>query len=250
MFCGDIFTANGRAFRTRTVDSILDELLELSDRHESKNFILLDIKLNSDIKMWRGVIERIQDRIPGAGWVGTVHVDRRSDNGLSSDDLKAAREAGMMRINFGLESGSQRMLDEMDKGVDLDTVSMFMRNAHAAGLSVRTTVMQGYPSETAEDMDMTVTFLQEHRKYLDRVRLSQFKAILGTRFQVEYDANPKKFPSLEGLEWSFRDASAWYRHGPSSARDYRKAKRRLLDIVHLINKEPLRPGAEAFDGLM
>jgi anaerobic magnesium-protoporphyrin IX monomethyl ester cyclase len=249
-FCGDVFTANGRTFRTRTVDSMLDELVELSDRHESKNFILLDIKLNSDVKMWRGLIERIQDRIPGAGWVGTVHVDRRPDNGLSPEDLKAARESGMMRINFGLESGSQRMLDEMDKGTDLAAKSMFMHNAHAAGLSVRSTVMQGYPSETAKDLDMTVATLAEHRKYLDRVRLSQFKAIPGTRFQAEYDDDPKKFPGLNNFAWSFRDASAWYRYGPSSARDYRKAKRRLLDIVHSINKEPLRSGAEAFDGLM
>ncbi len=249
-FCGDVFTANGRTFRTRTVDSMMNELVELSSRHNSKNFILLDIKLNSDVQMWRGLIQNFQHRLPGGGWVGTVHVDRRPDNGLTPEDLRAARESGMMQINFGLESGSQKLLDTMDKGTDIAAKEQFILDAHAAGFSVRTTVMQGYPGETADDLDMTVALLEKHRDKLDRVRLSQFKAIPGTRFQEEYDQNPSQYSELADFSWSFRDASAWYRYKPSASPEYRRAKRRLLDIVHSINKEPLRSGAEAFDGLM
>jgi radical SAM superfamily enzyme YgiQ (UPF0313 family) len=249
-FCGDVYTANGRTFRTRTVDSMMNELIELSERHSSRNFILLDIKLNSDVAMWRGLIQNFQHRLPGAGWVGTVHVDQRPDNGLGLDDLIAARQSGMMRINFGLETGSQSLLDLMDKGTLVEANSKFMKDAHAAGLSVRTTMMQGYPGETAADLDQTVDFLLEHRSYLDRVRLSQFKAIPGTRFHEEYDKNPERYPDFVGFSWDFRDARAKYRYVPSATRHYRKAKRRLLDLVHEINRQPLRNGAEAFDGLM
>jgi hypothetical protein len=47
-----------------------------------------------------------------------------------------------------------------------------------------------------------------------------------------------------------RFGRATYRNAQTTDRAYRRAKSRLLDTVHRINSRPLRPGAEAFDGLM
>ncbi len=250
VFCGDVVTANGRKFRSKKVEPLLRELKTLSEIHETKNFILLDIKLNSDVRVWRGLIENIQAHIPGACWVGTIHVDERRDNGLSRDDLVAAKHAGMMRINFGLESGSQSLLNAMRKGCNLEKTSDFIKNAYEAGISVRTTMMQGFPGETADDLKLTIDYLEQHQQYLDRVRLSQFKAIPGTKIHRDFEEHPSRYSDLVDFQWDFRKGQASYSYRPSFFREYRRAKRQLLDKVHEINKKPLRCGAEAFDGLM
>lgn len=249
-FCSDVVTANGRTFRSRPVDAVLHELGEQSERYASRDVIFLDIKLNSNLEMWRGLIDRFQDTVPGGRWIGSVHVQARGENGLTRDELLGAREAGLTRMTFGLETGSQSLNDSMAKGTRLERTSEFIEDAHAAGISVRTTAMLGYPGETAGDVEQSVKFFEQHRKRLDRVRLSRFKAIPGTPFHGRYERAPERFDTLEGFAWNFRFARASYQYRPASDPAYRRAKVRLLRLVYEINHRPLRPGAEIFDGLM
>ena len=249
-FCGDVITSNGRTFRSRPVDAVLTEMGELSRRHRSTDFIFLDIKLNSDLGMWRGLIDGVQAHVPGARWIGSVHVGSKQPNGLSASDLEEAHDAGLTRVTFGLESGSQAVLDAMDKGTTVEGNAAFLREANAAGISVRSTVMQGYPGEDAAELWKTVRFLEENEDYLDRVRLTQFKPLPATRFHDEYERDPSQFSSLEKFTWDFRFSRASYEHPLTRRPDYRRAKLALLRLVHSINKKPLRSGAEPFDGLM
>jgi len=179
-FCSDVVSVNGRTFRTRSVENVLHEMQEQSRRHDTTSFVFLDLKLNSYPEMIRGIAKGIQDLVQGAEWIGTVHVDLRKDNGLSREDLDLAVSGGMRRVSFGLESGSQRMLDLMQKGCSVERNAQFIRDAHAAGLSVRCTMIKGYPGETAADMQHTADFLEEHGDYIDRVRFNEFSLIDGT----------------------------------------------------------------------
>lgn len=249
-FCHDVHTVNGRTFRSRSVDNVLDELAEQSDRHASKSFNLLDIKLNSDLDMWDGLISGMQERVPGAQWIGTVHVGNRGRNGLSRDELFAAREAGFVRTTFGLESGSQRVLDSIDKGCDLEGNAEFLRNASDAGISVRTTVFHGWPGETAEDLEKTNAYLLAHAKHIDRVRPNRFNVRPGTRFHNEYRQDPTAWPGISNIEFDWEVGTASYDYAPMVTADYRRAMRRFLGVIYEINRKPLKDDAQQFDGLM
>ena len=157
----------------------------------------------------------------------------------------------MRRITFGLETGSQRVNDLMDKGTTMARNSEFVRHAHEAGLSVRTTLMIGYPGETVDDLEATASFLDDHRAHLDRVRPSLFKAIPGTRFDRDYQRRPESFPGLVDLEWDHRLARGHYRYTPATKRRLPQGQvRGCSNAVYAINRRPLRPGVEMFDGLM
>ena len=104
LFCSDVISVSGRTFRTRSVENVLLEMQEQARRHETINFLFLDLKLNSWPDMIRGIAKGIGRYVQGAEWIGTVHVDERADNGLSRADLEAASAGGMRRISFGLES--------------------------------------------------------------------------------------------------------------------------------------------------
>jgi radical SAM superfamily enzyme YgiQ (UPF0313 family) len=257
VFCSDIVSTSGRTYRTRSIENVLLELQEQARRHNTKNFLFLDLKLNSYPDMIRGIASELPRYVQGAEWIGTVHVDLRADNGLSRRDLKAAAGGGMRRISFGLESGSQRLLDLMDKGCSVEANSAFIRNAHQAGLSVRCTMFKGFPGETAEDMALTAQFLREHAPYLDRVRFNEFSLLEDTPIynamveqstvnSVATDGHPK----VEILKLAHRKARAEYTNRSIENPAYRKAKRDALAVVFEINRRPIRSSARQFDGLM
>ena len=250
LFCSDVISASGRTFRTRSVENVLLEMQEQARRHESASFLFLDLKLNSWPEMMRGIAEGLGRTVRGAEWIGTVHIDQRRDNGLSRADLQSYVAGGMRRVSFGLESGSQRLLDAMNKGASVEGNSAFIRHAHEAGLSVRCTMFKGFPGETADDMEATARFLEEHSGYLDRVRFNDFALQTDTPI---YDAVMDKGGALGALTVTGlqnRRGRAVYRNPGVGSRAYRRAKARALAAVHAINRRPLRPSARQFDGLM
>lgn len=249
LFCSDVISTSGRTFRTRSVRNVLLEMEEQARRHDTTNFLFLDLKLNSWPDMMRGIGRNVGSYIRGAEWVGTVHVDQRPDNGLSRADLEAAAEGGMRRISFGLESGSQSLLDAMRKGSSVARNSQFIRDAHAAGLSIRCTMFKGFPGETAQDMEETATFLERHADCLDRVRFNDFTLHTGTPIWKQMQEKAGAGP-LVVREHHHDRARSEYRSAVPRDRAYRQAKARALAVVHQINRKPLRRGARQFDGLM
>lgn len=249
-FCSDVISVSGRTFRTRSVENVLLEMQEQARRHQTSNFLFLDLKLNSWPDMIRGIARGIGRYVQGAEWIGTVHVDQRPDNGLSRADLEAAVDGGMRRVSFGLESGSQRLLDLMHKGTSVPRNSTFIKDAHAAGLSVRCTMFKGFPGETAADMDATVRFLDEHAPYLDRVRFNEFTIHTGTPIWQAITDKAAAEAVLNVTRRDDRRARVHYRRAEDRGREYRRAKAQALDIVYRINSRQLRDTARQFDGLM
>jgi len=250
LFCSDVISTSGRTFRTRSLENVLLEMQEQARRHETTNFLFLDLKLNSWPDMIRGIAREIGRYVQGAEWVGTVHVDQRRDNGLSRPDLFAAAEGGMRRISFGLESGSQRLLDLMRKGSSVERNSNFIRDAHAAGLSIRCTMFKGFPGETAEDMEATADFLERHAEYLDRVRFNDFTLHTGTPIWRAMQDKAEITLPLQITHHDDRRARASYRSRKPQTLAYRRAKARALKVVFAINSRELRDQARQFDGLM
>jgi anaerobic magnesium-protoporphyrin IX monomethyl ester cyclase len=250
VFCSDVVSVSGRTYRTRSLESVLHEMREQARRLQTNNFLFLDLKLNSNPAMFRGISENVQRQVPGAQWIGTVHVDRRKDNGLSRADLRAAVASGMRRVSFGLESGSQRLLDLMDKGSDVEANAAFIREAYEAGLSVRCTMMKGFPGESPEDLELTADFLERHEPYIDRIRCNEFSLLLGTPAYEAMRTNKSRFANARLLPSDARRARARYVRTDVSGKAYRRAKARMLSAVYAINRRRIRSSAREFDGLM
>ena len=249
-FCSDVITGNGRSFRSRPLARVLAELRQQAERYQGRDFIFLDLKLNSNLTIWRGLIDNMQQTVAGARWIATVHVDGQGDNGLDAKTLQAARASGLTRISFGLETGSQALVRRMGKGTRVERNARFIQDAYQAGLSVRCSMMLGYPGETVADLVATRDFLEAHQLQLDRIRPARFKAIPGTRFEKLYRHRPGRFAGFELLGWDYRLGRADYRNHPASDPAYRRIKRDILALIHAINSRPLRDEARQFDGLM
>lgn len=249
-FCSDVISVSGRTFRTRSVESVLLEMQEQARRHLTTSFLFLDLKLNSYPDMLRGIADGIGRYVRGSEWIGTVHVDQRRDNGLSRADLMAAAAGGMRRISFGLESGSQRLLDLMEKGTTVEKNRKFIRDSYDAGLSIRCTMFKGFPGENADDMEKTANFLEENVSYLDRILFNDFSVHEDTPIYHALSKNDGTYRDLIIGEARHQRGRILYRNTSAVDPLYRKAKARALAAVFAINRRPLRNSARQFDGLM
>ncbi|WP_390886651.1 B12-binding domain-containing radical SAM protein [Lacinutrix neustonica] len=79
---------------------------------------------------------------------------------LNDNVLKLLKEAGCYRIWIGAESGSQKIIDAMDRRVDVDVVKEAIQKTNALEIETGTFIMVGYPGEDAKDISKTVAYLK------------------------------------------------------------------------------------------
>lgn len=84
-------------------------------------------------------------------------------NTVDADLLARMREANCYSVGLGIESGSDRILREMNKGITRAQIVKALEAARAAGMHLKLQFMCGYPGETAADLEETLTLIRESR---------------------------------------------------------------------------------------
>lgn len=92
--------------------------------------------------------------------------------------LEAMRDSGCDMLFVGAESGSQRILERMDKKNTVEANAEFLRACHALGIRTWCNMMVGYPGETRDDMELSLDFVLQTRP--TRVCVTQVTPFPGT----------------------------------------------------------------------
>ncbi len=137
-FCSDVTSTAGRTFRSRSPENVLAELSYQRARHNARLFVFTDLKLNSHLNVWRALASNFQREVPGARWIGAVHVGSRGENGLTRDELeaRASRRDGTpydgLRIGqpAAAESHGQRCGSGLDESVSCRCSPSWHQRAH------------------------------------------------------------------------------------------------------------------------
>lgn len=82
---------------------------------------------------------------------------------VDEEILRIAKEAGLRQISFGIESGSQRILDILGKKTTVAQGERAIKAAKSVGLLVYATFMIGNPTETIDDINMTYEFILKNK---------------------------------------------------------------------------------------
>ena len=249
-FCSDVTTVMGRSFRTRKLKRVLSEVETLADRHDARHLVFHDLKLNSDRSVWHGLLDQLPKTVQNPVWTCAVHTGLEEDNGLSRDELRAARAAGLSRVTTGFESGSQSVLNSMGKGMQVDRLERFCADATAADISVRLTAIVGYPGETADDLRQTAAFLERNAAGIERVMVNRFTIMLGTPIADRMLQEPQRFPDFKLADPDLDEAIVPYFNEGTRAPGYYNALFSVLKAAHRINRQPLSDHAMAFEGVM
>lgn len=103
--------------------------------------------------------------LPSIKWRGEAIIRPE----MAAEILRKMREAGCYDLAYGIESGSQRVLDKMRKHFKISDAQRIIRQTHEAGIKVTLNFMFGFPTETNEDFEKTLDFISRNSSYIDVV---------------------------------------------------------------------------------
>ena len=155
IFCFQLDKKRRTGIRYRSVESVLDEV-ELCLRQGFREIKFIDDTFAQDRQRAMRLAREIRRRRLDFTWFASACA-----NQVDPELLRAFREAGCWAILFGIESGVQRNLNTLRKGITLAQARSAVRWAREAGLKVHTSFMFGVPGETWEDGLRTIEFACE-----------------------------------------------------------------------------------------
>jgi radical SAM superfamily enzyme YgiQ (UPF0313 family) len=167
-FCSKTF----KGVRLRSVKNIVKEIKELKKKFGIEAIIFSDelVVVNR---------ERTYELCDGLEKLNIIWGCQGRVNTVDYDILKRMKEAGCVDVGYGMESGSQKILDNMNKQITVQQSEKAIEEAFRAKLDVTPQMMFGYLGETRETLLETVN-LFKRIKYVGGVGLSITTALPGT----------------------------------------------------------------------
>lgn len=89
----------------------------------------------------------------------------RLDKNITYEDLKLWHKAGLRVVEWGLESASQKVLDSVDKGINIDSIKRLLFDSNKVGLLNKLFMFHNLPEEDYEDLYRSIQFLKRFVKY-------------------------------------------------------------------------------------
>ena len=147
------FCAPSHPLRLRSVDDILTELERMVWDYGARHVTFYDEGITDSGRRITQLCQGMMDRGLGLSWCANARVDQ-----VNRDILATMREAGCWKLLYGLESGVQKNLDAVNKGIRLEQSREAVRATRDAGIETFGTFMFGIPGETFDEGLQTIAF--------------------------------------------------------------------------------------------
>lgn len=145
----------GQSYRRRPAELVVNEMAMLRDTWNPDRLWFVDDVFTVSHKWLRSFHEEVLKQDVVIPFECITRAER-----LNDEMLTLLKEAGCYRIWIGAESGSQKIIDAMDRRVDVETVQEAIHKANALGIETGTFIMLGYPGEDKKDIKDTITHLK------------------------------------------------------------------------------------------
>jgi len=184
-FCSDAHSSD-KPFLYLKPEIVVKYLKELSKEYNTKFFFFINTTLNFSNKYINDIcVEIIKNKLK------IFWNDCASFRNMDEKTFKNMRSAGCISLIFGIETGSQRLLDYINKGITLKQASNGLKWAHEQGIWTGIECITGLPTERKEDIEQTISFIKENSKYINNVFYDGFFLSKGSPF--------KNYPGKYGL---------------------------------------------------
>jgi anaerobic magnesium-protoporphyrin IX monomethyl ester cyclase len=147
----------GRRFGKKSPERVIEEI-KFMLASGFKEIHIVDDMFSTDIKRAKKICDMIMEENLKFPW--TLQNGLRVDS-VDEELLFKLKQAGCYRVTFGVESGNQRILDNIKKEITLDQVRNAVKWGNKAGLEIFGYFMLALPGETVETMDDTINFAKE-----------------------------------------------------------------------------------------
>ena len=169
-FCSEVVLWG--KYRKKRGCQVVRELETLISRYGRQLFLLSDSLLNP-------IVTDLAEECIAAGiypyWDGYLRADKAV---CQRDNTILWRQGGFYRARLGLESGSEKILQAMDKRITPERIRSAVSNLAYAGIKTTTYWIVGYPGETEEDFQATLDLIEEMKDDIYEADCNPFEYFL------------------------------------------------------------------------
>ena len=222
-FCGS-HNIWGRHVRMRDIQSVFEEIKELYKERRVTFFTFFDDTFTLDRKRIFQLCDCIEKSNMHINWFASGRVDNMDENYV--DKLKKGR---CFVMQFGVESGSQKLLDKLNKGIELKKV-LFVRDIFKKKkILFWATFLMGHPQETESSLEDTYEFIK--KLHPDIINVNVFIPYPGSK---DWDS---LFNGTKRIEWElFSPQSPYAKFNDIEDSRWRYWRRRIELLADKFNR--------------
>ena len=206
---------NKQKWRSKSVGIILDEIEYVHKNHGVTGIYFVEDFFFTNKNRVEAICKGLIERGLKIKWGTTQRADHMAR--ATPEFLQLLKDSGCSYLTFGIESGSQRILDLMHKDIKVEDAITAARKCKEYGFTGMFTFMCGVPTETEEDLQVTMDLIDKMREVNPNAWISgifQYMAYPGTPLYdlaLEYGFKPPQtleqwgnytyFQSSQNLPW-------------------------------------------------
>lgn len=206
--CAFCVQSGGSHLKVTPPYQVASALQRLSREYGAKYFSFL----NSQIDISYEYVDTLCDEII-KNKLDIMWSDSASLRNLDERLLDKMRRAGCVKLWYGIELPTDKMLKFIGKKLTVKQAKSALRMAHEAGIWNGVNLIVGMPYETEEDIRQTVEFIQENEQFIDIYGPNKFELKKGSlfttdpqRYGIRLLPRCSGFEEIDGLSWKERKA--------------------------------------------
>lgn len=177
--------------RCHSAEYFIDKMRHVECQCGVKTFIIQDSSIGNFRKVWEEVCNILIENGTPYQWWANLRV-----NQVDEDFLKLLKRAGCIKLFFGFESGSPRILEKMNKRITVEQCRKAAELCHKIGLNFYASFIINYFGETEEDLLLTEQLIRETRP--TSLAINRFSPVPGS---VDFDNNANIImPHINSIE--------------------------------------------------
>lgn len=182
-FCTQHLISGKDVYVERDIENVINDIKRLQSKYGTKFFWLNDTSV--DANRLDEIAQRIIEENIEVSW----RCESRFDKELSEEIIKKLAKSGCKKIGFGMETASTRMLRHIKKGITLENVKRILKTCYENNIAPQVYYIIGLPTETNKDIQMTLDFIEENRKYMGTFGFSALFLEEGSDLQLYPEKN-------------------------------------------------------------
>lgn len=185
-FCDHYF---GQTYNVKNTDKLIKELKEYQTKYGINNFEFTDDCISP------AFLREFSEKVIQSGLKINWYCDLRLEDAFTKELLELAYNAGLKMVLWGFEAGSKRIMELINKGVDIDKRFEILKRAADAGIYNFAYIFTGFPTETYDEAMETINAVCDHPDIVHAYGTGVFT--LGKHSLI--NLNPEKF-GIQKLE--------------------------------------------------
>ena len=177
-------------YRQKGYLNVVDEIEHLYKNKGITAVWFVDSLVNGNLKELKLFAKELIDRKINIKWLGYARHDKRMD----IEYMKLLADSGCIALNYGSESGSNKVLEEMKKRITSEEMEQNFVDGALVGIQAITGWIIGFPTETTNDFAQTLTLIWRNRETSISNILSASRFEMGP--QTIVGQNPSRFGLL------------------------------------------------------